>query len=230
MTIRRSGCLSKARSFGKKSARGGYPLETRENRMFVRFWLFLLSVIALVVALISSHWFWAAVLFVVSGSLWVSHDITRPYLQRPMVLSNALEKDRLFPLFLSVFLWPLRVFMTTKEKWSKMYRNPDRFLVAIGTLREYERWFSNWHEARAYGQRIARELQLSDKVGRERVSISDGAIFWWQRSYRDDPDPWKSALYHVLPSGELEPRWERNRLSWSVLSHKLVCRIVDIFN
>jgi len=198
--------------------------------MFVRFWLFLLSAIALIVALIFGHWFWAAFIFVVSGSLWVSHDITRSYLQRPMALTNALDENRLFPILLSVFFWPVRAFEATKEKWSKMYRNPIRFSVAVSTLREYDRWFSSWHEARGYAQKLANELRLPEGAGREWVMICDGAISWWKKSYSDDRDPWKLALYHMLPSGELEPCWGKNPLSWCVLSHKLVCRIVDIFN
>src|ERR1035437_3422759 len=107
--------------------------------MFVRFWLFVLSASVLIIVTLSGLWFWATILYFLTGVLWVRHDATR----RVTRLREVYFHKRFF--LKATPLWPLLAYWEAVEKWQSL-RDPERFHVGFIE----SQYFPRWDEALAY--------------------------------------------------------------------------------
>jgi hypothetical protein len=164
--------------------------------MFVRFWLFVLSASVLIIVTLSGLWFWATILYFLTGVLWVWHDATRDVSRRRGIYSHSRFVLKATP------LWPLLACWAAAEKLHYL-RDPERFSVGIIE----SQYFPRWDEALAYAKKLAADRG-------EKVLISDRARSEWKRDAFHGPPSWKPVMWNVSPSGTVErfkyPKWSEN--------------------
>lgn len=168
--------------------------------MFIRFWLFVLAASVLIIVSLAGLWFWATILYFLTGVLWVRHDATRDVSRRRGIYSH----NRFF--LKATVLWPLLACWAAAEKLHYL-RDPERFSVGIIMSGADPQYFPRWDEALVYAKKLAAESG-------EKVTISDRAHSEWKRDHFHGPPSWQPVMYNVRSSGTVErfkyPKWSEN--------------------